>query len=189
MLVRSELVGSAWARVAAAAFVAAAGVVAGCAPVATQGPLAPLPMLNAFDPRQAVYIHRNGANSIRGQAFLRQSGGGVVTCAGADVRLFPRTTYGDERVQKAYGSSAEAEATQRIVGIILEDPDPRWVEHMRQTVCDADGRFQFTDVADGAYFVETEVRWFVARYGSQGGPVIAPVTVEGGQAVDLIVAP
>ena len=161
------------------------------APVPAQAPLAPLTpltMLNAFDPGEATYIHLDGANSVRGQAFLRQSGGGVVTCAGAKVHLFPRTTYGDERVEKLYGTRASIEATQRIIGVVIEDPDPRWVGHMRQTICDAEGRFMFTGVADGAYYVETEVRWSVG-YRPQGGPVIAPVTVDGGEAVDLIVAP
>lgn len=145
-------------------------------------------MLAAFDADEAAHIHVTGPNSVRGQAFLRQRGGGVVTCAGAGVSLMPDTAYARERIRKAYGPSALEAAARRIIGVVLEDPDPAYVAHIRQTTCDADGRFAFTGLVDGTYYIETEVRWTVA-YQPQGGPVVVPVDLRGGQPVDVVVAP
>jgi hypothetical protein len=58
----------------------------------------------SFDPRGAAHIHQEGNNTITGEAFLRQNGGGVVTCAGYDVRLVPNTPYASKRMYVIYGN-------------------------------------------------------------------------------------
>lgn len=160
----------------------------GCATGAAEVPLAPLPMLSAFDAQEAAYIDVPGPNAVQGQAFLRQQGGGVVTCAGETVWLVPDTAYARERIRKAYGSEALEAPARRIIGVILENPVTAYVAQQRQTTCDRDGQFSFTELADGTYYIETEVRWMVGLR-PQGGPVIAPVVLRGGQSVDVIVAP
>ena len=61
--------------------------VAGCV---TPTPTPPTPIrVQGFDAAEAAYIHDVGTNRIEGNAFLRQKGGGVVTCAGEAVRLIP----------------------------------------------------------------------------------------------------
>ena len=146
--------------------------------------LNPIRTVTPFDPSLAAHIMELGANTITGQAFLRQRGGGVVTCAGATVDLFPQTPYSRERVLNLYGTITQPSQGTRF----LDDPDPRYLELTRETICDADGNFRFADVPDGEYFVIARVQWEVAS-STQGGPVMAPAAVSGGEEVHVLIAP
>lgn len=44
-----------------------------------------------------------GANTIQGNALIRQQGGGVVACPGFEVYLAPATDYVIERMRKICG--------------------------------------------------------------------------------------
>ncbi|MDE0407080.1 MAG: hypothetical protein OXN81_04395 [Alphaproteobacteria bacterium] len=181
------------------AALAAVALVAGCA----TGPTPPAPIFthSNFDPASVVHIHDEGPNTVRGQVFLRQSGGGVVTCAGREVRLIPAGEYAEERMLNLYGtvsSPARALPGSRACGALaclgpiqprrLDTPDSRYVDHTRKAVCDAQGKFVFEKLADGQYFVTTSVSWVVAQE-LQGGAVMAPVKLRGGETVEIIISP
>ena len=155
-------------------------VLAACVP----DPITPIRTVMPFDPSLAAYIMDIGDNTITGQAFLRQRGGGVVTCAGASVFLVPQTPHSQERFGIIYGTITEPALGVRIA----DDADPRYLEFVRETTCDAEGDFRFVDVPDGEYFVQTRVDWVVASV-RQGGPVMAPVTVSGGAEVNILIVP
>lgn len=139
-----------------------------------------------FDPEEVSYILDEGSNTISGQAFLRQRGGGVITCAGNTVHLVPAGTYARERIQNIYGTIFRPALS--LAYARADSPDPYYVTLSREARCDAQGNFLFQGVADGAYFVATKVVWEV-NYQLQGGHVMAPVKVSGGQAVEVIVSP
>ena len=80
------------------AVVAVAAAIGGCAQ--TQ-----IVTTSKFDPTEAAYINDKGANTINAQAFLRQRGGAVVTCAGRAARLIPVTIYATERMTNLYGTT------------------------------------------------------------------------------------
>ena len=148
--------------------------------------------LGAFDPAEVAFIHETGPNTVQGQAFLRQRGGGVVTCAGAGVSLVPRGSYSVERMRNIYGTTERA---ARAVAW-ADDPAPVYGTYLRRTVCDAQGNFAFEGLADGDYFVTTVVAWSVPQtFGSavvmrqEGGAVMAPAAVSGGKTVRLVIAP
>src|SRR4030095_16529486 len=61
-----------------------------CAGCATRQPVQ---MQTAFDPLEHNAYMEPGENSIKGQGFLRQQGGGVVTCAGSEVFMVPATSF------------------------------------------------------------------------------------------------
>ena len=144
----------------------------------------PIPTFTLFDPVEAEYINQPGDNSIEGQAFLRQSGGGVVTCAGRDVRLIPQTPYARERIRNIYGTIlGPARGRQEV-----DTADPRYWEMSRQTTCDAQGNFRFTNVPDGEYFVISRVQWMVSRV-PQGSPVMIAVAVSSGETANVIISP
>lgn len=153
-------------------------------------PATRIPTLSVYDPEEGAFIHRTGANEVRGQAFLRQRGGDVVTCASETVWLIPVTTYASERIHNIYGTtSAPARSINQV-----DDADPRYLQDQQNTVCDAQGNFSFESVADGSYFVVTAVAWESASgYGGslvrQGGPVMHPVSVRGGEVVRIIISP
>ena len=133
-----------------------------------------IPTLTPYDPIAASRIHEEGPNEIRGQAFLRQRGGGVVTCASSEVTLIPSTSYALERISNIYGVTTRAAQAYRVA----DEPDPGYLRDIRTTTCDAQGNFSFSGVADGYYFVTTRVVWEVpSGYGymsTQGGSVMAP---------------
>ncbi len=138
---------------------------------------------STFDQSEAAFILTDGTATIDGQSFLRQSGGGVVTCAGSIVHLIPRTKYADERMQHLYGST---------LGGVNYGSDPKFVpdyyvftELTRQAQCDAQGNFEFSDVPAGKFYVATNVEWVVARV-RQGGALMKPVDVARGQKVTVL---
>jgi hypothetical protein len=54
-----------------------------------------------------------------------------------------------------------------------------------QTICDPQGHFSFTKLADGEFFVLTVVDWQVARV-NQGSSMIQRVPVRGGETKEIV---
>jgi hypothetical protein len=105
-------------------------------------------MTTPFDPNEVDYINRGGAGPITGQAFMRQIGGGVVTCAGAYVDLIPAGRYARERMFNIYRSEQGGRISVR-QSVDTNNVDPRYLQIEKETRCDAEGDFEFTDVANG----------------------------------------
>ncbi len=92
-----------------------------------------------FDAKQAQDMLRPGENSIRGSALIRQSGGGVVTCAGGTVSLIPATQYANERTAGQFPAMHDERGFSRKIYLQF-DPDERaYAQLMRHTSCDAQG--------------------------------------------------
>lgn len=93
-----------------------------------------------------------GSNTVTGQAFLRQKGGGIVTCAGRKVIIYPNTIY----FEAMRDATKDVEVNQELSA-------------MRQVaLCDAEGDFEFTNIQDGEWYVETTVSWDVPEVVSVG---------------------
>lgn len=144
-----------------------------------------------FDAAYAKEQISPGAGLIEGTAFLRQQGGGVVTCAGQDTYLMPVTDYAADRLWNLYGSvpSSSTVVSRSAYEItstkILFSPEiPEYLTHSRATKCDAQGEFAFRDVKDGNYYVVASVIWQVR--GFEGGQMATRVKVENGKAPRLI---
>lgn len=144
-------------------------------------PTVPPPTWNAnSDASESEYTQYTtpGTATISGQAFLTQSGGGVVKAAGRNVTLDPATTIGNEWWGKA---------GKHWVHRSLIPPSPGFVKARRTVVADADGRFKFTDLPAGKYFVRTEVTWEVGGYvPTQGGLVGQLIEVGNGKSREVI---
>ena len=124
-----------------------------------------------------------GDNTVNGSAFLRQGGGGVVSCAGNDVVLEKKLSF------RRSSYAREANALSRYVRQ-ASAVDPRHtafegslrsLEHTMKSVsaCDVDGKFEFTNLAPGTYSVCTRVYWVVGDEG-QGGNLQGSVTIPSG---------
>ncbi|MDQ6996926.1 MAG: hypothetical protein Q9M82_05625, partial [Mariprofundus sp.] len=61
-------------------------------------PLKKVQLTQTYNPADQNKYVVSGQNTITGQAFLRQQGGGTVTCAGSHVVLFPATPFWKELV-------------------------------------------------------------------------------------------
>jgi hypothetical protein len=139
----------------------------------------------------AQQIEPTGNNTIKGSALIRQSGGGIVTCAGNKVDIAPVTTYSSERVQAIYMSNNEIAYApiDRVLNTkIVPDPPLEYKQRARQTTCDAQGFFKFENVRDGLYFISTMVVWNVG-YIQNGGALIYKVNVKGGEIKEVVLSP
>jgi len=137
-----------------------------------------------FNQKEAADLLRPGPNTIKGNAFMRQQGGGVVTCAGSEVHLVPATAYARQRMVAIYGTT-ESGTNSRPVN--LAPPPSDYAAHTRPTRCDSAGNFVFDKVADGEFFVTTVVAWRVAGR-QQGGNMMARTVVRDGQVASLVMA-
>lgn len=135
----------------------------------------------AFPDAEYAALPVKGTATVRGQAFLKTRGGDVKTAAGEEVILNPVTSYSQQWFDVAYVGGRE-----------LKEPDARYSEYQRRKVADAEGRFQFSDVPAGEYFVVARVVWdaAVGYQGSlvqQGGYVAKKIEVKDGELIDVIV--
>jgi hypothetical protein len=161
--------------IAAAAIV----VLAGCA-----APQRNVVTIHApFNEAEARAMLEPGTNTIRGSGFMRQRGGGVVTCAGSHAYLVPATAHARERFAAIYGTNKAARSMPEF------QPDlAAYKAASKQTVCNAQGAFTFERVKDGEYFVTTGISWTVGG-AQQGGAVYSSVRVRGGEAVEVVLSP
>lgn len=157
-------------------------IVTGCTPA--QPPVIPrYDVKAAWDEEHARSLLEPGSNNIKGDAFLRQQGGGVVTCAGLEVILLPATEYARERIRELYNSNDRG-----LNSSVQYDfhPNPyEYSELRRTTLCNSQGNFEFAEVADGQYFVITTVQWQVANT-QMGGSLMHYVAVGGGVTKSLV---
>lgn len=145
---------------------------------------------SAFDEVATAEALEPGENMLEGNAFLRQRGGGIVTCAGADVLLIPATAYAKERMATLYGSiSSGLQRVRTYPQAISFDPNPPAYETLvKSTKCDSTGRFTFEHVADGEFFVVTNVVWSVGSYSKEGGALMERVHLRSGEALKLVMS-
>lgn len=147
-----------------------------------------IPIKAAFDEAAAQRMVQPGPNIVSGSALIRQNGGGVVSCAGLPVNLVPKTAYARERVIGLFGGDIRAFAPAHTMHKTFS-PDPEsFRQNMLVTVCDTQGRFEFSQVADGEFYVVTVITWNVANQ-AQGGGLLAHVKVEGGQVQRVVLSP
>jgi hypothetical protein len=101
-----------------------------------------------FNKNDYISYLKQGSNKVTGQAFLRQKGGGIVTCAGEEVTLYPNTDY----FNNMYGIRGDYIEHKQ-----LENENSL----VRQTKCDAQGNFEFYNIPAGNWALKTDVEWSV----------------------------
>lgn len=147
-----------------------------------------LTLHTTFDEAQARAAMGPGTNTVKGQAFLRQNGGGVVTCAGETVYLAPATRYAEERITLLYGSPDGGFVSTSDTFRFRWTPETPESYHALQHTCiaDAQGNFRFEGVRDGAYYLVTRVIWTFGNNRFHGGAMARKVSVSGGRTEDVI---
>lgn len=105
---------------------------------------------------------KTGLNKVSGQGFLTQKGGGVVTCAGEKVKMFPNTKY----FNYIYGIQEN---------YIRHKPIKNEHNLVKITKCDSQGNFEFYNVPSGDWVIKTTVEWTVfIRDGAYTPPIVLP---------------
>ncbi|MGZ8947349.1 MAG: hypothetical protein ACXW1W_18240 [Methylococcaceae bacterium] len=133
-----------------------------------------------FNEEEYKPYHESGTNTVTGQAFLTQSGGGVVTCAGQSVLMHPDAEYFNQR--DSYMDSIAKECATSI-----NDLDNAAKSFINSSQCDAQGNFEFHKVPAGNYVISVNVSWSVG-YDKQGGIVRKKVTVRDGEINKFIIS-
>ena len=161
----------------------AALILAGCAnqPVALQ---------SRFDPGEVAWFTARGTNTIQGTAIVRNYKGAVKTCAALPVLLMPVSSYARERMRHLYES--EQEGFNPLVGGRPADfggDDQRYLDTVKTTRCDGRGRFAFSELPDGDYYLVATVTWRERQFGmDQGGMLMQRVAVKTGETKDVLLA-
>lgn len=140
-----------------------------CAPPPKQTYTYPQQTLPAFDNAEHEPYRHSGSASINGQGFMRQRGGGTVTCAGSRVILAPATSY----FRAALSIAHAGQAPQPVKG------------YARIGQCDAQGNFHFAGVPALRWIVMTEVSWEVLKK-RQGGVLSREVDAVDGSMVQVL---
>lgn len=150
--------------------VAVLGAISGCA--TPQRLIETVNLKNSFDEKATADAMGEGASTLQGSALMRQSGGGVVTCAGLEVNLVPVTAYSTERLMHIYGKVPASGATQatrfdqlRHINF-LPDTEAAYKKLTRSALCDAQGNFEFAGLKPGPFYVISGIGWQVGGGGS-----------------------
>jgi hypothetical protein len=141
-----------------------------------------------FDATAVSFANKKGRATISGQAFLRQRGGGVVTCAANQVTLVPEGEYAKQRMIGIYGSTEKGYTPVGVAERLANAKSDDYYKLMKNVSCDAQGNFEFENVPNGEYFVITTVRWQVSEYSIEGGDLMQHVSVSNGRDVKVLLS-
>ncbi len=125
----------------------------------------------------------SGSNTVTGQAFLTQKGGGVVTCAGQPVLMYPDNEY-------------FADIYDELGSVHLSNEEAALIKAGQ---CDAQGNFEFHKVPAGKWIIRVNVSWHVSSSIAightyfptdevQGGPMSKQVTVQNEEINKFIIS-
>lgn len=117
------------------------------------------------------FPERAGDAAVRGQALWRQDGGGLITCAGDEVYMFPVSEYAQHQLQQLkYGDRLD----------LSRQPG------FHKQLCDAQGNFSFRDLGAGDWYVVSRFVWY-ENYKPQGGWLVTTVDLAPGERERVIV--
>jgi len=151
----------------------------------------------------SYYVH---AVEISGQGFLKTNGGSIRTCAGNNVYL-NKITVDDKNniiIDMAIIEKYYTDIKEYTEGIVLfkkfkdnegeavykqalEDTKVK-IKNLKEsitkskyiheeTMCDAQGNFNFYDIKSGKYRIATTVEWYVGNK-RQGGLIFKEITIK-----------
>lgn len=156
-------------------------VLSGCATQKT------VHLVSSFDEPQAKRLLEAGTATVKGSALLRQLNGGVVTCAGNEVRLVPATAYAKERATLLYGSALGGiNPMNALIQPIFVPNEPTYAQLVRLTRCDAQGFFRFENLSAGEFYVTTHVSWQTGPYDLQGGLLSQLIQINKGESKEIV---
>lgn len=144
------------ARLFAIAAVAASLAACETVPMGGYGPgFGPRPAAAAFRVADFDWSTRSGRGSIDGRVDYSRDGQ-VFACTGS-VALTPDTPYTRARFQTLYGSTDRAAIPEAVVRArTVPDPNADYRSFVRSEQCQ-NGRFEFTGLPDGGWFIITPV--------------------------------
>lgn len=133
-----------------------------------------------FDDVEYSALAKEGTGVLRGQVFAKTRGGEVKKGAGNPVVMLPATKYGDQRYQEEFIRNKAS----------THNEDPRYVQYSRTKITDGEGKFEFTNVPPGKYYLISHVTWESPSSSGglelQGGRVLGKFEVKNGVVTDAM---
>ena len=124
-----------------------------------------------------------GANTLTGSVSHR-AGKSSWTCAGGSVGLTPETEYSSRRVQALYGSTRRAVLPVQVVrSRSVEQAAEDYSRYVRTARCDAEGRFTFTGLPDGGWFIIAQAKPAAGVAPEDALAIMQHVETRGGRTV------
>jgi len=155
----------------------------------TGGPPPPPPFKEAppssliFRPGDFSWSAVPGKASIQGRLAFHE-GETRYTCQGMTVVLTPETLWTRRRMTILYNSPERAALPADAVRARTPSaPNDDYSAFVRRTTCDAAGRFSFSGLPDGAWFVITVAKPVAA--GGQTMAIMRRVTTRGSRATNV----
>ena len=145
------------------------------------GCVTPPKMNQSFEYKDVEWVHEKGTAIVTGQAFLKTVGGDVKTCAGNTIKLVPSSAYSDERIKYVYGNSDTGYYPQMtFLGKRLPEAPSSYYEYVLNSICDANGNFEFNDVPEGNFYLLVPVVWKLNAnsMSAEGGSLMRYISVK-----------
>lgn len=141
---------------------------AGCAPKVYQ-------YQNSPDESELAPYGKPGDCAVHGQAYLKAKDGTIHYAAHIKVILVPVTDYTTEWYR---------------VGVLKQEVvppfDPAVVKYVREATGDLEGKFTFSHVPAGKYYLASDINWYTGRR-YEGGTAYATVTLSKGDNAEVVV--
>jgi hypothetical protein len=146
---------------------------------------------STFNEEQAQSLMKEGSNTIKGSALMRQMGGGVVTCAGQKITLIPATDYAIERIRYIYDSDISGTYLFAMNKPAIEEPPPKYEELRHSVLCDSQGFFKFEKIANGEFFLIAAITWRANTSSAfpEGGYMMRKISLLNGEVKEIVIAP
>jgi hypothetical protein len=134
-------------------------------------------MQSSFVKEDFAQYEGKGTSAVAGQAFLTTRGGNVKYGAGRAVYLIPVTPYTAEWVQNCLSGTFGKKATL----------DPRLSQYVKIAQADGEGRFQFSEIPAGNYYLACYITWEIPdQILPEGGWVVKSVNLQEGSNIQIV---
>lgn len=151
-------------------------------PPGRPGPTGGPPSATAFRPQDFAWSTAPGAGRVDGRLVYRQ-GQTRYTCQGAGVVLTPETLWSRRRMTILYNSPDRAALpVAEVRARTPSAPSGDYSAFVKRTVCDANSRFSFSGLANGAWYVITVAKPAAGAAGTEIA-IMRRVEIRGGRAV------
>ncbi len=170
-----------------AALVVSTGLLAACQTTGSvpAPPNATPPSASVFRPGDFSWSAVPGKGRIEGQLAYRGPEGGRYTCSGAGVVLTPETLWSRRRMTILYNSPDRAALpADEVRARTPSAPSGDYSAFVRRTTCDANDRFSYTGLPNGAWFLITVAKPVAGTRGSDKA-VLRRVAIRGGKSMSV----
>lgn len=147
-------------------------------------PIAPIPVNHIKYSPLNYWANHDGTANIRGQGFMRTVGGQIITCAGNHVYAVP-DTKGSKGMLAAYQLASVDSQDSEGISANETGVSEKYMKHIRQTSCDAQGNFLFNNLPEGRWSISTSVNWMAGTL-PQGGPLFDTILLKNGTSKSII---